>query len=51
MKNLIELTHVEMVTINGGGLVEDLGYAAHAVGCAIKKAYNTVVDTVSGWFD
>ena len=24
MKNLIELTHVEMITINGGGLVEDL---------------------------
>ena len=51
MINLTELTYIEMITINGGGLVEDVGYAVHAVGCAVKKAYNTVVDTVSGWFD
>jgi hypothetical protein len=51
MKNLIELTNIEMININGGGLVEDIGYAYHAAECTVKKAYHTVVDTVSGWFN
>jgi hypothetical protein len=48
MKNITEFSHLEMVTINGGGLVEDAGYA---VECAIKQANHKVVDTVSTWFD
>jgi hypothetical protein len=40
-----------MVSINGGGLVEDAGYAVHAVECAIKQANHKVVDPVSTWFD
>lgn len=51
MKNITELSHFEMVTINGGGLLEDIGYGVHAAECAVKKAYHTVVDTVSSWFD
>ena len=51
MKNLINLTNSELMAINGGGLVEDAGYAAHAVVCGVKKAYHAAVDTVSGWFD
>jgi hypothetical protein len=51
VKNIIELSHLEMVTINGGGLLEDIGYGVHAAECAIKQANHKVVDAVSTWFD
>lgn len=61
MKNLSEfkgLNEKELIEINGGGLVEDVGYAAHAVADAACTAYNYVADKVEqaydevmSWFD
>ena len=53
MKNfqITPLADEELVAINGGGLVEDIGYAAHAVQDAVCSTYKSVKDTVSGWFN
>lgn len=45
------LTFEELRTINGGGLIEDIGYAAHWVKDKTCQAYHKVKDTVSGWFE
>ncbi|MBE7632876.1 hypothetical protein [Tenacibaculum finnmarkense] len=54
MKNLDfckELSSVELVEINGGGLVEDIGYAAHAVSDGICTAGRWVADRASDAWD
>lgn len=51
MKKLNNLSKIEMININGGGLVEDLGYAYHAVECNVTKAYHKVKSEISSWFN
>lgn len=46
MKNLKELNLNEMISINGGGLVEDIGCAYRKIECAVSDAYNKV----KSWF-
>lgn len=55
---LKELSADELLTIDGGGLVEDIGYACHAVEDGACRAYNwtkeklsDAYDTVVGWFE
>ncbi|MGY3792190.1 bacteriocin [uncultured Aquimarina sp.] len=52
------LSEKELIEINGGGLVEDIGYAAHAVVDGVCTAANWVAekaeaayDEVMSWFD
>ncbi len=50
-KNLRELDNNELMDINGGGLVEDIGYAAHAVVDAVCTAAEAIADAVSDAWD
>ncbi len=50
MNFLKELSFDELLCIDGGGLVEDIGYGCHAIECKITSAYNSVKDAVSDWF-
>lgn len=54
-KKFKTLNHNELIEINGGGLVEDIGYAAHYIKdkvceayCATKQALSDAWDWVRG---
>lgn len=42
MKNLKELNLNDMISINGGGLIEDIGCAYRKAECAVSEAYEKV---------